>query len=86
MNKILLILLSILLGSLLHSCNDLSPREKCLDDNGCKHRAENCLTGLAIVKGMTNIGFTGNELELAAINCNLLQSQCTLSCLEKHKY
>ncbi|EMF81761.1 hypothetical protein LEP1GSC188_2264 [Leptospira weilii serovar Topaz str. LT2116] len=33
-------------------CNNIFPREKYLEGDGCKNRAENCMAGLAIVKGM----------------------------------
>ncbi|WP_370739487.1 LA_0364 family Cys-rich lipoprotein [Leptospira kmetyi] len=90
MNKISLILLSILLGSLLHSCNDLSPREKCLENNACKNRAQACFSGFIVVSGATSslTNSTPNSQEIAnlAVTCNALQKVCEADCNIKYSY
>ncbi|WP_423789979.1 LA_0364 family Cys-rich lipoprotein [Leptospira kmetyi] len=90
MNKISLILLSILLGSLFHSCNDLSPREKCLENNACRNRAQACFSAFVVTSGatfsLTNSTPSSQETASIAATCTALQEVCEADCNKKHSY
>ncbi|WP_425591109.1 LA_0364 family Cys-rich lipoprotein [Leptospira barantonii] len=90
MNKIPLTLISILLGILLHSCNDLSPREKCMENNACKNRAQACFSAFVVVSGagssLTNSTPSSQETASMAVTCTALQEACEADCNRKHSY